>query len=272
MQIAWSRMALGVTLALFPIAVYPFAVSTAQLRSANPISVMDSIGYLTLTMSAVGIMLALNGVNRFLTTSMTFLTRQSSLHSLLTPVGSLLRDRSAVQVRSVAMTVYAIFFSFLSGMIVYQPNVNFSTMYGVNVPSSVVVTCCGYFGQIPQLVVYLTGHLGLLLTPANVILLLVMSWLVGINLAVLAHTFQVRRTHRRAGLVSAMGGVLGALTACPACAGAFLTTIVGEAGAVSLASLAAYQGLLIAVSIPLLVLAPILTAKRASTGSVTTCP
>ena len=95
-------------------------------------------------------------------------------------------------------------------------------------------------------------------------LLLTVSWLVGINLAVLANAFTTRKPNGREGLLSGMGGILGALTTCPACAGAFLATIIGESGVVSVAALAAYQGLFIAVSIPLLVIAPILTVRRAS--------
>jgi hypothetical protein len=271
-EAAWRRVALGTTLALVPIATYPFVVSNIQLTSAVSVSTVEDLGYLTLTMSLLGSLLALNGVNKFLITRTTFLTQYSSLRSIFATIRLVLSDRSSARVRFVAMTMYGVFFAFVSGIVVYQPNLNFSTLYIVKVPSSIIVPCCGAFGQVPQLVVYLTGHLGFLVTPASMILLFVVSWLVGINLAVLAETFRVRRTNRQAGLVSAMGGVLGTLTACPACAGAFLTTVIGETGAVSLASLAAYQGLLIAVSIPLLVLAPILTAKRASTGSVTTCP
>ncbi len=232
---------------------------------------MEGIGYLNLTLLFLGLILVLSGVNRLLTTSMIIPGRQSPLSSVLIPLTFVLRDRLSARVRLAAATAYAIFFAFLSGIVVYQPDLNFSTLYGVDVPSTVVVTCCGPLGQIPQLVVYLTGHLGLLVTPITMTLLLTVSWLVGINLAVLANAFTTRKTNGREGLLSGMGGILGVLTACPACTGAFLATIIGESGAVSVAALASYQGFFIAVSIPLLVIAPILTAKRAPSGPVNNC-
>jgi len=177
----------------------------------------------------------------------------------------------STRVGLLAAVGYAIFFAFLSRIVVYQPDLNFSTLYGVDVPSTVVVTCCGSIGQIPQLVVYLTTHLGLLVTPITMTLLVTVSWLVGINLTVVVNAFRARKTKGGAGLISGMGGLLGVFTACPACAGAFLTTIIGEAGAVSVAALAAYQGFFIAASLPLLVVAPILTARRGSAALLTNC-
>ena len=232
---------------------------------------MESIGYLTLTVLFLGLILVLSGVNRLLVSPILLQTRRGLLSSPAIPLTFVLRDRLSARVGVVAAIGYAIFFAFLSGIIVYQPSLNFSTLYGVGVPSTVVVTCCGPLGQIPQLVVYLTGHLGLLVTPLTLTLLLTVSWLVGINLSVLAYSFITRRSNARTGLLSGVGGILGVLTACPACTGAFFATIIGEFGVISVAALAAYQGFFIAASIPLLVIAPILTARRAFASLVTSC-
>jgi MFS family permease len=222
-------------------------------------------------MLLLGIGLVLSGVDRLLTTPRTFRDKENALTSALAPLSSVLCDSFSAKVRLTTATAYAVFFAFLSGIIVYQPDLNFSTLYGVNVPSIVVVTCCGSFGRIPQLVFYVTTHLGIVATPLMMTLLFTISWLVGINLAVIANSFRARRTNRRAGLMSGLGGILGVLSACPACAGAFLTTIIGEAGALSIAALSAYQGLFIAASIPLLVVAPVLTTKRASACLLNPC-
>jgi len=256
------RIVLGIALALSSTTTYPVALSVVQLRSAESVSTMEGIGYLSLTLLFLGLILVLSGVNRLLTT-MIIIGPQSSLSSILIPLASVLRDRLSARVHLAVATAYAILFAFLSGIVVYQPELNFSTLYGIDLPSTVVVTCCGTIGQTPQLVVYLTEHLGLLVSPITITLLLTESWLVGINLAVLANA-STRKPNGREGLLSGMGGILGVLTACPVCAGAFFATIIGESGVVSVAALAAYQGFFIAASIPLLVIAPILTARRAS--------
>jgi len=269
--VSWRKIALGIALALSPTATYPLVLSIIQSRSAQSVSILESIGYLSLTALFLGLILVLSGVNRLLTTPIMVQGRRGLLYSAVIPLTFVLRDRLSARVGLVAAIGYAIFFAFLSGIIVYQPSLNFSTLYGVGVPSTVVVTCCGPLGQIPQLVVYLTGHLGLVVTPLTLTLLLTVSWLVGINLSVLANAFITRRSNGRTGLLSGMGGILGVLTACPACTGAFFATIIGESGVVSVAALAAYQGFFIAASIPLLVIAPVLTARRASSSLMINC-
>ena len=269
--VPWRRVAIGTAFALSSIVTYPVALSLVQLRSANSVFMMEGVGYLTLTTLFLGLMLVLSGVSRLLTRPIMTPARKSILSSLVSPLTFVLRDRLSARVRLVTAFGYAIFFAFFSGILVYQPDLNFSTLYGVDVPSSVVVTCCGSAGQIPQLVVYLTGHLGLLLSPLTLTLLVTVSWLVGINLAVLANAFTTRNTKGREGLVSGMGAMLGVLTACPACTGAFLTTIIGGSGVVLVAALSTYQAYFIVASIPLLIIAPIWTARRVSASLATSC-
>src|SRR3989441_3924169 len=259
--VPWRRVAIGTAFALSSIVTYPGALSIVQVRSANSVFMMEGVGYLTLTTLFLGLMLVLSGVSRLLTRPIMTPARKSILSSVVSPLTLVLRDRLSARVRLVTAFGYAIFFAFFSGILVYQPDLNFSTLYGVDVPSSVVVTCCGSAGQIPQLVVYLTGHLGLLLSPLTLTLLVTVSWLVGINLAVLANAFTTRNTKGREGLVSGMGAMLGVLTACPACRGAFLATIIGASGVGAVSALSTYAADLMVAAVPLLFLAPFFAAS-----------
>ena len=210
-QIAWRRVVIGTTIAIAPSAGYQFTLSIVQSRSVESISVIEGVGYLALTMLFLGTILVLGGINKLLTTPTTIRSQQNHLSYALAPLGLVLRNKLSARVRVIATTVYGVFFALLSGIVVYQPDLNFATLYGVHFPSTVLVTCCGSFGKIPQLVFFATEHLGVVVTPLMLTLLLTVSWLVGINLAVIANAFRARRTNQPVGLMSGMGSVLGVL-------------------------------------------------------------
>lgn len=47
---------------------------------------------------------------------------------------------------------YALFFSFISGMIIYSPSISFSQIYGISaIPSWFVIPCCSLPGFVPML-------------------------------------------------------------------------------------------------------------------------
>ena len=62
---------------------------------------------------------------------------------------------------------YGIFFSLISGTLVYQPEVNFITHYGATIPSGFIAPCCDGPGYMPKIIVYLTEHVGLQIIPIN---------------------------------------------------------------------------------------------------------
>lgn len=160
---------------------------------------------------------------------------------------------------------YGLFYAFVTSIIVYRPEVNFSEAYLAKIPSVLVTPCCGPPLYVPVTTVYLTEHLGLLLLPLSSILLIVVSTLVGWNLSLTSFAYSNRVKKRGKGLLGTFGAIVGLFTGCPTCAGLFLANIVGGTGATALATvLSYYQPLFIGASIPVLLITPWLISRSLS--------
>ena len=178
-------------------------------------------------------------------------------------MGTVLLEKPYSLIFRASSITYGLIFAVVSSTLVYQPGIVFTTVYGVNVPSVAEVICCGAIGQMPQLVLYLTQNLALLLVPINLILMFTVSWLVGLNAAVA--TYAYKKIPKTAGVrwIGGIGSTIGLFTACPTCASFFFMTTVGLTGALSLAaSLASLQGFFIVIGITILTATPILTVNR----------
>jgi hypothetical protein len=166
-----------------------------------------------------------------------------------------------------ASLTYGLFYSFITSTIIYQPTLKFSEAHLVTIPSASVIPCCGSPAQIPILVVYLTEHLGVLLVPLSLILLIVVSILVGLNLSLATFSHLNRPNRHRGQLFGGLGALVGLFTGCPTCAGLFLASSLGGPGAVATATLlSSLQPLFIGVSIPVLLITPILISRNLSKG------
>lgn len=155
---------------------------------------------------------------------------------------------------------YGIFFSLVSGTLVYQPEVDFSYHYGAKIPSAVIVPCCDQPGYMPEILVYLTKHIGLQIIPINLVLQIIVSYLVAFNIAIAVNAFSISKKTRSA---STIGAATGLFIACPTCAGSFLSLFVGTASGIALTfALVQLQTLFIAISIPILFVTPIIMAKK----------
>lgn len=155
---------------------------------------------------------------------------------------------------------YGIFFSLTSGMLVYQPEVEFSYHYNAIVPSAHITPCCGEPGYMPKIIVYLTEHVGLQIVPINLVLQIIVSYLVGLNtaLAVSAFTF-----FKKGGGISSIGATTGLFIACPTCVGAFSSIFIGSASAVAFTvAITQVQTLFILITIPILLTTPFIMAKK----------
>ena len=161
----------------------------------------------------------------------------------------------------VTFVAYGIFFSLVSGTLVYQPEVNFSIHYGAEIPSGFVAPCCDDNpGYMPKVIIYLTEHVGLQVIPVNLVLQVIVSYLVGLNMAIAASAFTLSKKGRG---VSTIGAATGLFIACPTCAGTFLSVFVGTASGIALTiALSQLQTLFIAISIPILLVTPFVMAKK----------
>lgn len=155
---------------------------------------------------------------------------------------------------------YGIFFSLVSGTLVYQPEVNFAIHYGATIPSGFVAPCCDGPGYMPKIIVYLTEHVGLQIIPINLVLQLIVSYLVGLNASIAINAYTISKKGRG---MSTIGAATGLFIACPTCAGTFLSIFIGTASGIALSiALTQMQTLFIAISIPVLFVTPYVMAKK----------
>lgn len=155
---------------------------------------------------------------------------------------------------------YGVFFSLVSGTLVYQPEVNFSYHYGATIPSGFVAPCCDGAGYMPQIIIYLTEHIGLNIIPINLVLQVIVSYLVGLNTVIAVNAYTISRKGRGA---SSIGAIAGLFIACPTCAGSFLSIFIGTASGIALSiALTQLQTFFIAISIPILLVTPFIMAKK----------
>ena len=251
---------LGVSLAFGGLAYYQGLLTLIGSDSLKS-GLLHESGYAVVASLLLGLVLTFSGL--------THVVRQSGSASwcnsfpTLRFISSVLKQRRYSRVFAASSIAYGLAFAIISSTFVYQPGLAFSIDYGVNVPSVAEALCCGGFGQMPQLVLYLTQTLAILLIPINLILMFTASWLVGLNTALA--TYSYRNAPKVAGVrwIGGLGSFIGLFTACPTCASFFLLTTVGLTGAVSLAaSLASFQGFFIGIGITVLVATPILASSR----------
>ena len=191
---------------------------------------------------------------------------------LITIIAIATWNRKSKKIFVLAFVGYGIFFSLVSGTLVYQPEVNFAIHYGAKIPSGFVSPCCDDPGYMPKIIIYLTEHVGLQIIPINFVLQVIVSYLVGLNTAIAASAYTISKKGRG---MSTIGAMTGLFIACPTCAGTFLSIFIGTASGIALSiALAQLQTLFIAISIPVLLVTPFLMARklRNSDGSCNTDP
>ena len=155
---------------------------------------------------------------------------------------------------------YGMFFSLTAGLIVYQPDMIFSHHYDAVVPSAHMNACCGEPGYMPTIIVYITEHVGLQIIPINLVLVVVVSYLVSLNTALAIKAISM--TKKSGGLTS-IGATTGLFIACPTCVSTFFAIFIGSSSAVTFTViLTQLQTLFVGITIPILLLTPILIAKK----------
>jgi len=181
-------------------------------------------------------------------------------NDLVSIIAQVTWNSKARKVFVVTFIGYGVFFSLASGILVYQPQVDFAYHYGAEIPSGFVAPCCDGPGYMPKVIVYLTNHIGLQVIPINLVLQVTVSYLVGLNTAIAVMAFQISKKGSGA---SSIGAVTGLFIACPTCAGTFLSVFVGTASGIAISvALAQMQTLFIGLSIPILLVTPFILAKK----------
>ena len=181
-------------------------------------------------------------------------------NGILTIIAKTTMNSKSRKIFVVTFIAYGMFFSLTAGLIVYQPDVIFSHHYDAVVPSAHMNACCGEPGYMPTIIVYMTEHIGLQIIPINLVLVVVVSYLVGLNTALAIKAMSI--TKRSGGLTS-IGATTGLFVACPTCVSTFFAIFIGSSSAVTFTvMLTQLQTLFVGITIPILLLTPILIAKK----------
>ena len=181
-------------------------------------------------------------------------------NGILTIIAKTTMNSKSRKIFVATFIAYGMFFSLTAGLIVYQPDVIFSHHYDAVVPSAHMNACCGEPGYMPTIIVYITEHIGLQIIPINLVLVVVVSYLVGLNTALAIKAISI--TKRSGGLTS-IGATTGLFIACPTCVSTFFAIFIGSSSAVTFTViLTQLQTLFVGITIPILLLTPILIAKK----------
>ena len=181
-------------------------------------------------------------------------------NDILTIIAKITLNSKSKKIFVVTFVAYSMFFSLTAGLIVYQPDVTFSHHYDAIIPSAHMNICCGEPGYMPTIIVYITEHVGLQIIPINLVLVIIVSYLVGLNTAIAVKAISI--TKKSGGLTS-IGAITGLFVACPTCVSTFFALFIGSTGAVTFTIiLTQLQTLFVGITIPVLLLTPILIAKK----------
>jgi len=181
-------------------------------------------------------------------------------NGILTIIAKTTMNSKSRKIFVASFIAYGMFFSLTAGLIVYQPDMIFSHHYDAVVPSAHMNACCGEPGYMPTIIVYITEHIGLQIIPINLVLVVIVSYLVGLNTALAIKAISI--TKRSGGLTS-IGATTGLFIACPTCVSTFFAIFIGSSCAVTFTViLTQLQTLFVGITIPILLLTPILIAKK----------
>ena len=181
-------------------------------------------------------------------------------HGILAIIAKTTMDVKSRKIFVATFIAYGIFFSLTAGLIVYQPDVTFSYHYDAIVPSAHMNACCGEPGYMPTIIVYMTEHVGLQIIPINLVLVIIVSYLIGLNTALAVKAISI--TKKSGGLTS-IGATTGLFVACPTCVSTFFAIFIGSSSAVTFTVvLTQLQTLFVGITIPVLLLTPIIIAKK----------
>ena len=181
-------------------------------------------------------------------------------NGILTIIAKTTMNSKSRKIFVATFIAYGMFFSLTAGLIVYQPDVIFSHHYDAVVPSAHMNACCGEPGYMPTIIVYITEHIGLQIIPINLVLVVVVSYLVGLNTALAIKAISI--TKKSGGLTS-IGATTGLFIACPTCVSTFFAIFIGSSSVVTFTViLTQLQTLFVGITIPILLLTPIIIAKK----------
>lgn len=185
--------------------------------------------------------------------------------SVLSIIAKAINNNRSKKILIISAIGYGVFFAFTSGIIIYKPDIN-ATDYGFPKPPHIEISpCCDLPGYMPMIFAFFTEHVGLQIIPLNLLLLVTVSFLVGLNFAISSSMFSFAKSEGKFGVFGAMTGLF---VGCPTCAGTAFMMLFGFGTGATTFTLflttfeAQLQTIFIAVSIPILLVTPLIMAKK----------
>jgi hypothetical protein len=249
-------MLIGASIATVPLVLYATYVNSIPILNIRIADQLEDIADLVMIFTIVGLVFAAIEVRRLIRSHKT-----DRAQGTLAVIGRVLGDFKYRSVMVAATLVYGVVFALVSGIIVYRPLENFRTEHLVSIPSTAIAVCCGSPGFVPVVTVYLTDHLGLLLIPADIVILAIVSGMVGLNVMLIAYQYEARPPRISARWFLGVGVACGLFTACPTCAGLLLSATILSLSVSALILLSGLQPFLILATIFALGAATVLTAR-----------
>jgi len=248
----------GASLVAVDIAFYSVVQASIPTLSAESSFLLDALAYLYFSVLIAAVLLSAFGLYKVLKQRILAVKKAEEIpYNIGSIIPYIFTEKGVAKIFIIAVILYGMFYSFVTSMIVYMPDVKFSEVYNAIIPSVIISPCCGPPGQIPVLVGYLTENIGFLILPLTLLTLVIVSGLVALNVSLTYYAWKNRPSISKQNWSAGLGAAIGLFTGCPTCAGLFLANIVGGAGATTLAlSLAPFQFLIIAITIPVLLITP----------------
>lgn len=172
-------------------------------------------------------------------------------------IATVFSDNKYLKIMIISSIGYGIIFGFLSQIFVYKNNISFIEQ-GIMIPSVNIVPCCNIPGYVPMFTAYITDHFLVLLIPINIILAVTVSALVGFNFALSFYILKLTRISKnKISIFQSIGLTGGLFVGCPTCAGSIFSALLGFGAGTTIAVLALFQTLFIAITIPALIITPL---------------
>lgn len=196
--------------------------------------------------------------------------------SIATIISNAINNKRSKQILLVSAIGYAIFFGFTSGIILYKPDINATDFGFPKPPYAEISPCCNVPGYMPMILVFFTEHIGLQIIPLNLVLLVAVSFLVGLNVALVSATYSITKKSNKIGSV---GAVTGLFVGCPTCAGTAFMLLFGLGASASTTATTIFlttheaqlQTIFIAISIPILLVTPLIMARNIRRANLKSC-
>lgn len=233
-----GEVIVGLLIIAVPLQAYSMYVNQIPTFFSLDLSLLEDFGYLVLVFTLLGLLFVSLGLRQLFDE-----LRSSSRSTVVTfvVISKVLSKRMYRRIMAAATLLYGLFFAVVTGIVVYRPMENFAQEYFTQIPSAVLAVCCGSAGLIPVLTVFVTNHLGLLIIPANILILAAVSALVGLNTTLTVCEYHNRPRDASGRWLLGLGAFTGLFTACPTCAGLFFSTIVVALGSSALVILPSTQ-------------------------------